>query len=68
MIIINAPLKADAFRQVAEEEGLVFVEKTGMKMSFENPQGNDKEMAAQIKKKCKITPDLNAIYFQVTTE
>lgn len=66
MIIINAPLKADAFRQIAESEGLIFLKKAGMKMTFENPQGNDEEAAAKIKKLCKENPQLNTVYFQIT--
>ncbi len=68
MIIINAPLKADVFQKVAEENGLVFVKKTGMKLEFENPNGNDAEVANQLKKTCKATKELAAIYFQVLAQ
>lgn len=65
MIIINTPLKADVFQKIAEEEGLVFIKKAGMKLEFDNPAGNDEEMAAALKKKCKGNRELSAIYFQV---
>lgn len=68
MIIINAPMKADVFRKIAEEEGLVFVKKTGLKMEFENPKGNDEETAAQLKKKCKTVRELASLYFQVIAQ
>lgn len=65
MIVINTPLRAELFQQAAEEEGLVFVKKTGMKLMFENPHGEDGKMAELIKKKCKGKKELAAIYFQV---
>jgi hypothetical protein len=66
MIIINTPLKAEVFQKTAEEEGLIFLKKSGMKLEFENPAGNDQEMAAALKKKCKGIKELSAIYFQVS--
>ena len=68
MVIVNAPLRADQFRTKAEAMGLSFVSKAGMKMKFAAPDGKDAEMAAQLKKQCKADPQLNTIYFQVTTE
>jgi len=68
MVIINAPLRAEEFRKAVEEEGLVFVRKAGLKMEFENPQGNDKEMAEALKKKCKGKKELAAIYFQISIQ
>lgn len=65
MIVINTPLRADLFQKAAEEEGLVFVKKTGMKLIFENPQGEDAKKAEALKKKWKGNKDLAAIYFQV---
>lgn len=65
MITINTPLKAEAFRKVAEEEGLVFVQKKGMSMEFENPKGDDVATAAALKKKFKSIRELSAIYCQV---
>lgn len=66
MIIINAPLKADVFKELAEQSGLKLVSKAGMKMTFENPEGNDSEKAAELKKQFKGNPDLAAVFFQVT--
>lgn len=65
MITINTALKADVFKRVAEEEGLVFVKQTGMKLQFENPKGNDAQVAADLKKKLKATKELAAIFFQI---
>jgi hypothetical protein len=65
MIVINTPLRADIFQKAAEEEGLIFVKKTGMKLIFENPQGEDAKKAEALKKKWKGKKDLAAIYFQV---
>ncbi|RKD34923.1 hypothetical protein [Lacrimispora algidixylanolytica] len=65
MIVINTPLRADIFQKAAEEEGLIFVKKTGMKLIFENPQGEDAKKAEVLKKKWKGNKDLAAIYFQV---
>ncbi|MGL5437835.1 MAG: hypothetical protein ACRDBO_21040 [Lachnospiraceae bacterium] len=67
MVVIHAPLRVEEFRKAAEEEGLVFVRKVGLKMEFENPLGNDKEMAEVLKKKCKEKKELAAIYFQIST-
>lgn len=67
MITINTALKPDVFKRVAEEEGLVFVKKSGMKLEFENPKGNDAQVAADLKKKLKATKELAAIFFQITT-
>lgn len=68
MVIVNAPLRADQFRTKAEGIGLEFVGKAGMKMSFKAPAGDDKDKAAELKKLCKGDPQLNTVYFQVTTE
>lgn len=68
MIEVNAPLKAEVFKQVAEEMGLVFVKKTGMKLEFENPAGNDAAVAAELKKKCKATKEIAAVYFSVNAK
>jgi hypothetical protein len=65
MIVINTPLRADIFQKAAEEEGLIFVKKTGMKLIFENPRGEDAKKAEALKKKWKGNKDLAAIYFQV---
>lgn len=37
MVIVNAPLRADLFREKAESLGLVYVSKVGMKLSFKLP-------------------------------
>ena len=50
MVIVNAPLRADLFREKAESLGLVYVSKVGMKLSFNAPNGDDKEKAAELKK------------------
>ncbi|MGN0372875.1 MAG: hypothetical protein ACI4F3_08685 [Enterocloster sp.] len=68
MVIINAPLKADVFKSLAEAEGLTFVKKAGMKMYFENPAGNDSEKAAELKKMFKNHSELAAVFFQVAAE
>lgn len=68
MVIVNAPLRADQFRTKAEALGLTFVSKAGMKMKFTAPDGKDADLAAQLKKQCKADPQLNTVYFQVTTE
>ena len=47
MVIVNAPLRADLFREKAESLGLVYVSKVGMKLSFNAPNGDDKENARQ---------------------
>ena len=39
MVIVNAPLRADLFREKAESLGLVYVSKVGMKLSFNAPNG-----------------------------
>ncbi len=65
MIVINTPLKAEVFQKIAEDEGLVFVNKTGMKLFFDNPEGADEKKAEALKKKLKETKELSAIYFQV---
>ena len=49
MVIVNAPLRADLFREKAESLGLVYVSKVGMKLSFNAPNGDDKEKAAELK-------------------
>ncbi len=68
MVIVNAPLRADMFRTKAEGIGLTFVSKTGMKMSFSVPAGEDEAAkAAELKKLCKADKELNTVYFQVTT-
>ena len=46
MVIVNAPLRADMFRTKAEGIGLTFVSKTGMKMSFSVPAGEDEAAKA----------------------
>ncbi len=68
MVIINAPLKADVFQKLAEEQGLIFMKKSGMKMYFENPGGNDSIRAAELKKMFKENGDLAAVFFQVAAE
>lgn len=68
MVIIHAPLKADVFQELAEEQGLIFVKKNGMKMYFENPEGNDSERAANLKKMFKENGDLAAVFFRVAAE
>lgn len=68
MVIVNAPLRADQFRTKAEGLGLEFVSKTGMKMKFNAPAGDDAEKAAELKKLCKADPQLNTVYFQVVSE
>ena len=65
MVIVNAPLRADLFREKAESLGLVYVSKVGMKLSFNAPNGDDKEKAAELKKLCKADPQLNTVYFSV---
>ena len=40
MVIVNAPLRADLFREKAESLGLVYVSKVGMKLSFNAPIRN----------------------------
>lgn len=68
MVIVNAPLRADQFCAKAEALGLTFVSKAGMKMKFSAPAGQDADLAAKLKKQCKADPQLNTVYFQVTTE
>ena len=68
MVIVNAPLRADQFRAKAEALGLTFVSKAGMKMKFSAPAGQDADLAEKLKKQCKADPQLNTVYFQVTTE
>lgn len=65
MIVINTPLKAEVFQKIAEDEGLVFKNKTGMKLFFDNPEGADEKKAAALKKRLKEIKELSAIYFQV---
>lgn len=67
MVIVNAPLRADMFREKAEGLGLEFVSKAGMKLTFKAPDGDDKEKAAELKKLCKADPQLNTVYFQCTS-
>ena len=55
------------FREKAESLGRVYVSKVGMKLSFNAPNGDDKEKAAELKKLCKADPQLNTVYFQCTT-
>ena len=45
----------------------MYVSKVGMKLSFNAPNGDDKEKAAELKKLCKADPQLNTVYFQCTT-
>ena len=68
MVAINAPLKAEVFQQLAQEQGLIFVKKMGMKMYFENPEGNDEEKAAFLKKMFKNNRELAAVFFSVAAE
>ena len=68
MVIVNAPLRADQFRTKAEALGLTFVSTAGMKMKFSAPAGQDADLSAKLKKQCKADPQLNTVYFQVTTE
>lgn len=65
MILINTPLRAEVFQKAAEEEGLIFVKKTGMKLIFDNPHGEDAKKAEALKKKLKGNKELAVIYFQV---
>ena len=65
MVIVNAPLRADLFREKAESLGLVYVSKVGMKLSFNAPNGDDKEKAAELKKLCKADPQLNTVYYRL---
>ncbi len=51
MIIVNAPLKQETFQKYAEDEGLVFIKKSGMKLFFDNPEGEDGKKAEVLKKK-----------------
>lgn len=66
-VIVNAPLRAEMFRAKAEGIGLSFVSKAGMKMTFSAPAGEEKAKADELKKLCKADPELNTVYFQVTT-
>ncbi len=67
MVIVNAPLRAEQFRAKAEGIGLEFISKAGMKLSFRAPDGDEKAKADELKKLCKADPQLNTVYFQVTT-
>ncbi len=68
MIIINTPLKADEFKAKAEEKGLTFEKKVGIKMSFRAPEGADEAaLAAELKKFFKADKSLNMIAFNVVT-
>lgn len=67
MVIVNAPLRADRFREKAEGIGLTFVSKAGMKLTFTAPDGQDEAKAAELKKLCKADPELNTVYFQVVS-
>ncbi|MBE5979685.1 MAG: hypothetical protein E7249_11160 [Paenibacillaceae bacterium] len=68
MIIINAPLKQETFQKYAEDEGLVFIKKSGMKLFFENPEGEDGKKTDLLKKKLKGEKELAAIYFSVQAQ
>ncbi|MEY8353538.1 hypothetical protein AALB39_09305 [Lachnospiraceae bacterium 54-53] len=68
MIVINAPLKAEVFQRLAEESGLTFIGKKGMKMMFKNQAGNDGEKAAELKMQLKANENLAAVFFSVTAE
>lgn len=68
MIVISAPLKADVFQELAIEQGLKFVKKNGMKLYFENPEGNDREKAASLKQLYKNNNQLAAVFFSVAAE
>ncbi|NNJ31672.1 hypothetical protein [Lacrimispora defluvii] len=68
MIIINAPLKQETFQKYAEDEGLVFRKKSGMKLFFDNPEGEDGKKAEVLKKKLKGEKELAAIYFSVQAQ
>ena len=67
MVIVNAPLRADLFREHAVCRGLGYVSKVGRKLRFNAPNGDDMEKAAELKKLCKADPQLNTVYFQCTT-
>lgn len=68
MIVIQAPLKAEVFQELAEASGLSFVKKVGMKMFFENPAGDDTQKALELKKMFKENQGLAAVFFQVAAE
>ena len=68
MIIVNAPLKQETFQKYAEDEGLVFIKKSGMKLFFDNPEGEDGKKAERLKKKLKGEKELAAIYFSVQAQ
>lgn len=68
MIIVNAPLKQETFQKYAEDEGLVFIKKSGMKLFFNNPEGEDGKKAEELKKKLKGEKELAAIYFSVQAQ
>lgn len=68
MIIVNAPLKQDLFQKYAEDDGLVFIKKSGMKLFFNNPEGEDEKKAEALKKKLKGERELAAIYFSVQAQ
>lgn len=68
MIVINTPLKQDLFQKFAEGEGLIFIKKSGMKLFFDNPGGEDGKKAEALKKKLKSEKALAAIYFQVQAQ
>ena len=53
MIVINTPLKQDLFQKFAEGEGLIFIKKSGMKLFFDNPGGEDGKKSRGIKEKAK---------------
>ncbi len=68
MIIVNAPFKQEMFQKYAEDEGLVFIKKSGMKLFFDNPEGEDGKKAEVLKKKLKGEKELAAIYFSVQAQ
>ena len=68
MIIVNTPLKQETFQKYAEDEGLVFIKKSGMKLFFDNPEGEDGKKAEVLKKKLKGEKELAAIYFSVQAQ
>lgn len=68
MIIVNAPLKQETFQKYAEDEGLVFIKKSGMKLFFNTPEGEDGKKAEVLKKKLKGEKELAAIYFSVQAQ
>ncbi|WP_277409338.1 hypothetical protein [Lacrimispora xylanisolvens] len=47
---------------------LFFIKKSGMKLFFENPEGEDGKKAEALKKKLKGEKELAAIYFSVQAQ